>query len=53
MINTYFAENSQKIKVRQASYDKLNHKVITDCRRVSKKKAKDSVSRTKLFIKLR
>ena len=38
MRNTYFAENSQKIKVRQASYYKLNHKVITDCRRDLKKK---------------
>ena len=50
MENTYFVENSREIKVKQASYYKENHELIT-CRRNSKK-AKDSVSMIKLFTKL-
>lgn len=49
--DTYFVDNSQEIKVKQASYYKENHKLIT-CRRNSKK-GKDSVSRIKLLTKLR
>ena len=50
MKNTYFVENCQQIKVKQASYYKGNHKLIT-CGRNSKK-AEDSISRIKLFTKL-
>lgn len=49
--DTYFIDNSQEIKVKQASYYKEIHKLIT-CRRNSKK-GKDSVSRIKLLTKLR
>ena len=50
MKNTYFVENCPEIKVKQASYYKENHKLIT-CRRNSEK-AEDSISRIKLFTKL-
>ena len=47
MKSTYFVENSQEIKVKQA---KVNHNAITDFRR-NFKKIKDSFSRIKLFTK--